>query len=106
DDTHLVVHEGDAALVGRGAVRLERAFRGFERAHWASSFGFSRLRSDRMPLKRLFAASRPSSNRPGFSSGCDHSGCSARAAAIAFGVYLASHSSRMPLLWSANSRSA
>ena len=42
--------------------------------HWVSSFGLFRLRSDRIPLKRLLARSRPSSNRGGLASGCDQIG--------------------------------
>ena len=58
-----------------------------------------------MPLKRLLARSRPSSNRGGLASGCDHSGCSVRAAEMARGTQADSHCCRIALLWSANSRS-
>src|SRR5215469_2704939 len=101
----LVVHQREAALVGRRVVRLERALGGFERGHWASSFGTSRCRSVTIPANRLLAASRPSSKRGGFWSGCDHSGCILRAACSARGTQSVSHPLRTVLLWSANSRS-
>src|SRR5215470_19563272 len=102
----LVVHQGEPAPVGRGAVGLERALRRLERGHCANSFGTSRLSAVTIPAKRLFAASRPSSNRGGLASGCDHSGCSVRAAAMARGTQVASQSAMIVLLWSANSRSS
>src|SRR6266542_268616 len=105
DRTDLIVHQGESAHVGRRVVYLERAFRCLERGHCASSFGASRLRSDRMPLNRCLAASRPSSKRGGFASGCDQSGCSLREAAMARGTHADSHSCSWALLWSANSRS-
>ena len=89
DLADLVVHERDAALVGRRAVGLERALYG--RGHCASSFGVSRSRSVTMPAKRFLAASRPSSNRPGLASGCDHSGCRVRAAEMARGTQVDIH---------------
>src|SRR6266487_4370888 len=101
----LIVHEGETTPVGRGVIGLERAFRRRERGHCANSFGVSRLRSARMPLNRCLAASRPSSKRGGFASGCDHSGCSVLAAVIARGTQADSHCWRSALLWSANSRS-
>ena len=51
-----------------------------------------------MPLNRLLARSRPSSNRGGLASGCDHSGCSVRAAAMARGTQADSHCCRMRLV--------
>src|SRR4051812_45774547 len=88
DLADLVVHEREAALVRRRVVGLERAGCGLEllRGHALSSFGVSRLMSARMPAKRLLAASRPSSKRGGSASGWDHSGCIARAAAMARGT--------------------
>ena len=81
DRADLVVHQREAAPVGRGAVGLERALVDcLERGHCANSFGSSRPSEARMPLNRLLTRSRPSSNRGGFASGCDHSGCSVRAA--------------------------
>src|SRR5215813_1641262 len=103
---YLVVHQGEAAPVGRGAVGLERALRRLERGHCANSFGTSRLSAVTIPVKRLLAASRPSSNRGGLASGCDHSGCIVRAAARARGTQVASQSAMIALLWSANSRSS
>src|SRR6478735_1604538 len=57
DGTHLVVHQRHAALVRRRVVGLERALgrrvrrcRRLVAAHWVSSFGMFRLRSERMPL--------------------------------------------------------
>src|SRR5262249_56593657 len=102
----LVVHEREAALVGRGAVGLERALRRLELGHCANSFGTSRLSADTIPLKRLLAASRPSSKRGGFASGCDHSGWSTRAALMARGTQGASQPLMIDLVWSANSRSS
>src|SRR5207302_11497905 len=106
DDADLVVHQREAAPAGWGAVGLERALRRLMRRHCANSFGASRLSSDRIAANRFLAASRPSSNRGGFASGCDQSGCSLRAAAMARGTQSPSHSSRYRLLWPANSRSA
>src|SRR5487761_1477302 len=103
DGADLVVHQREAALVGCRAVRLERRLGGLERCHWASSFGTSRCRSPAMPANRLLAASRPSSKRGGLASGCDHRGCSARAAWMARGTQVASQPDRSALLWSANS---
>src|SRR5260221_6522850 len=102
----LVVHQREAASAGRGAVGLERALGGLERGHWANSFGASRLSAVTIPVKRLLAASRPSSKRGGLASDCDHSGWSVRAAAIARGTQVASHCCMIALLWSANSRSS
>src|SRR5215470_19612009 len=105
DLAYLIVHQREPAPAGCGAVGLKRALGGLERGHWASSFGTSRLSADRIPANRLLAASMPSSKRGGLASGCDHSGCSVRPAAIARGVHTDSHSRRILLLWSANSRS-
>src|ERR1700685_1332359 len=107
DRADLVVHQRHAALVGGGVVRLERRLGGLEpgRGHWLSSFGTSRWRSVRMAANRLLAASRPSSNRGGFASVCDHSGCRVRAAVMALGTHFASQPLMIALLSSANSRS-
>src|SRR5215470_16927598 len=104
--TYLVVHQGEAAHVGRGVVGLERALRRLELGHCANSFGTSRLSAVTIPVKRLLAASRPSSNRGGLASGCDQIGCSVRAAARARGTQVVSQSAMICLLWSANSRSS
>src|SRR5258708_31524259 len=106
DLAYLVVHQREAAPAGRGAVGLERALGGLERGHWASSFVASRLSAVTIPVKRLLAASRPSSKRGGLASGCDHTGWSVRAAEIARGTQVASHRCMIALLWSANSRSS
>src|SRR6478735_7276682 len=105
DRTHLVVHQGDAALVRGRVVGLERALgrrvrrlRRLVATHWVSSFGSFRLRSDRIPPKRLLARSRPSSNRGGLASGCDHNGDIARAATRHLGTQLESQPSMMSLL--------
>src|SRR5262249_20483308 len=103
---HLVVHQGEAAPVGRGAVGLERALRRLERGHCPNSFGTSRLSAVTIPVKRLLAASRPSSNRGGLASGCDQIGCSVRAAVRARGTQVAGQAGMSVLLWSANSRSS
>src|ERR1700734_4118408 len=107
DRPDLVVHQRHAALVGGGAVRLERRLGGLEpgRCHWLSSFGTSRWSSVTMPENRFLAASRLSSKRGGLTSVCDHSGWSLRAASMAMGTYAASHARMVALLWSANSRS-
>src|ERR1700722_345099 len=107
DSADLGVHQREAALVGRGAVRLERRLGGLEpgRCHWLSSFGTSRWSSVTMPENRFLAASRLSSKRGGLTSVCDHSGWSLRAASMAMGTYAASHARMVALLWSANSRS-
>jgi len=55
--------------------------------------------------KRVLAASRPSSNRPGLASGCDHSGCRVRAAEMARGTQVDIHCMISSRFWSANSRS-
>src|SRR6476661_9647462 len=105
DGTHLVVHQGDAALVRGGVVGLERTLGGRVRrlgrlvaTHWVSSFGMSRPRSARMPLNRLLARSRPSSNRGGLASGCDQIGCSSRAAVRHLGTQFESQPAMMSLL--------
>src|ERR1700733_8151472 len=105
-DADLVVHQREPALVGGRAVGLERALGRREGAHWDSSSGVSRLRSDRIPDIRLLAWSRPSSKRGGLASGCDHSGCRVRAAEIARGTQADSQPCMICLLWAANSRSA
>src|SRR3954451_24807054 len=90
----LVVHQGDAAPVGRLVVVLERTLGRLERGHWVSSFGTLRLSSDRIPANRFFARSRQSSKRGGLASGWDHSGCSSRAATRHRGTQAESHCSR------------
>src|SRR3954463_7680725 len=105
DHADLVVHQREATHVGGGVVRLERALGHLERRHSASSFGVSRSSSARMPLNRLLARSRPSSNLGGLESGCDHSGCNVRAALMARGTHVVSHSLSSVLLWWANSLS-
>src|SRR6476620_9322218 len=107
DGPDLIVHEGEAAHVGRGVVGPVLAFDGgFEiDAHWVSSFGSARLSWVRMPLNRDLARSRPSSKRGGLKSGWDHSGWRVRDAEIARGTHTVSHPSMIALLWSANSRS-
>src|SRR5258708_4256263 len=106
DLAYLIVHQREAAPAGRGAVGLERALGGLECGHWDSSFGASRLSAVTIPVKRLLAASRPSSKRGGLASGCDHTGWSVRAAEIARGTQVASHCCMIALLWSANSPSS
>src|SRR6185437_13675118 len=101
----LVVHQGEATHVGRRVIRLERALLEGWSSHCNSSFGVGRSRSDRMPAKRFFARSRPSSKRGGLASGWDHSGCSARAAVMDFGTHSATQPFMIDLLCSANSRS-
>src|SRR3954471_3623843 len=104
DVPHLVVHQRDAGAVRGGLV--DRAELGRSRGgHWASSLGVSRPRSVTIPAKRFLARSRESSKRGGRASGCDHSGCSVRAAPSARGTQAASHCCISCLLWSANSRS-
>src|SRR5262249_4590436 len=101
----LVVHQRDAALVRRGRVGLERALRGLERGHSASSFGVSRPRVCRMSANLALARSSPSSNRGGLASGCDHSGCRVRTASRHCATQLLSQPSMMDLLCPANSLS-
>src|SRR5882757_661131 len=91
DRADLVVHQGEAAHVGRGVVLLVRALGRLEHSHWPSSFGGVSSRSDRIALNRLLARSRPSSKRGGLASGCDHSGCSVRAAWMQRGTQVSSH---------------
>src|SRR5690349_8079487 len=105
DRPDLVVHQREPGHVRGGVVGLERALGGLERGHWPSSFGASRLTSLRMPANRFLAASSESSKRGGLASGCDHSGCSVRAAAMVRPVQVDSQPPSRPLLWSANSRS-
>src|SRR3954463_15653106 len=100
----LVVHQGDAAQVGRRLVH--RAESGAGRGgHWFSSLGASRPRSERIPANRCLAWSSESSKRGGRASGCDHSGCSVRAAPRQRGTQCDSQSCMSCRLWSANSRS-
>src|SRR5262249_24489205 len=106
DGSDLVVHQREPGPARGRVVGLVRALGVLERGHWPSSFGVSRLRSETMPLKRLLAASSPSSKRGGLCSGWDHSGCSARAAASDRPVQVASQPFSRALLWSTNSRSA
>src|ERR1700691_3626073 len=104
DGADLVVHQGDTGPVRGRVVGLVAALGVLVGGHWLSSFGASRFRSFRMPAKRLLAASTPSSKRGGLASGCDHSGCSVREAAMARLVQVDSQPFRISLLWSANSR--
>src|SRR5258708_2086974 len=106
DLAYLVVHQREAAPAGRGAVGLERALGGLECGHWASSFGASRLIAVTIPVKRLCAASRPSSQRGGFVSGLCHTRWNARAAEIPRGTPGAIHRCMIRLVWSADSRSS
>src|SRR4051812_22765393 len=98
----LVVHQREAAHVGRGVVGLERTLAGLEGglelSHRSSSLGSSRPRSSTMPAKRLLTLSSASSKRTGLLSGCDHSGCSAPAAGMVSPTQLASQPFMVRLL--------
>src|SRR5215211_5028783 len=76
DVPDLVVHEGDARLVGRAAVRRER---GHDGTSVVVSSPMSPSRLDWRSRER----SSESSKRTTFSEICDQIGCSCRAAAIA-----------------------
>src|SRR3954469_4948844 len=75
----LVVHQRDARLVRRGAVRSKRR-------HAEASFGVSSPRSPTRPSKRTRERSKESSKRTTFSDSWDQMGWSRRAASTALGV--------------------